>query len=523
MLSITDVGFWVLVTVIKPMLILVIVIALLARPSVRSAAQFHWWFLSALLVSVAFIPLGATYPALYLPILPHAVEGLLAINVRSLSATPVLLYSGLAIYCLGVTWRLSYVFLGVVEAYWIKDGATPLDGVNEGDLIQEKMRLDALFGFSGSRVDIRVTSVVSSPLVLGWLRPTILLPMSVGDWEPGRVCRVLAHEYAHIARNDWPVKILVAQITALLWFVPLVWIFAKRIGWYAEIACDDQVAELFDCRAEYAEDLLAISADVKHTSFALAYSDGSQLFERIKLVLEPCRNRSRTGLVWRFATALLVSSLVGPIAFASLSTAPVGTFKDPLAVYPSPVLVPMILVEDRSPLANNRRRVGWLNHQLALEQQTERRGSDALEPTTSQQLPVFSPPPARPITEELLVVSREQTPGRLRVSATELAPVTEVNAPGIAMSGYLPNIVVTPHYPRFALRHGISGRVVVEFDVSRAGEVVSPRVLHAEPAGVFDQAVLNAINQFQFLPLELNGEKVITKNVTETFVFNLEG
>ncbi|WP_018415484.1 M56 family metallopeptidase [Teredinibacter turnerae] len=523
MLAITDISFWVLVTVVKPMLILVIVMSLLARPSLRSAAQFHWWFLSTLLVSVALIPLGAAYPALNLPILPHAVEGLLATDVRSLSAAPVVLYSGLAIYCLGVTWRLSYVFLGVVEAYWIKDGATPLDHASGGDLIQQKMRLDDLFGFSRFRIDVRVTCVVSSPLVLGWLRPTVLLPVSAGDWEPSRVRRVLAHEYAHIARNDWPVKILVAQITALLWFVPLVWIFAKRIGWYAEIACDDRVAELFDCRAEYAEDLLAISADVKHTAFALAYSDGSQLFERIKLVLEPCRNRSRTGFLWRMAAALLVSSLVGPIAFANLGTAPAGTFKDPLAVYPSPVVVPMILVEDSSPLANNRRRVDWLNHQLALEHPPEPRGSDPLEPTTSQQLPVFSPPPARPITEELLVVSRAQTPGRLWVSADELAPMTEVNAPGIAMSGYLPNIVVTPHYPRYALRHGISGRVVIEFDVSPVGEVISPRVLHAEPAGVFDQAVLNAINQFQFLPLELNGEKVITKNVTETFVFNLEG
>jgi len=76
-------------------------------------------------------------------------------------------------------------------------------------------------------------------------------------------------------------------------------------------------------------------------------------------------------------------------------------------------------------------------------------------------------------------------------------------------------------YPPAALEQGIEGSVTVRYDVNLAGEVVAARVISSEPAGVFDQAALDAVRFWRFNPPLVNGIKQPATDLESTLTFKL--
>jgi periplasmic protein TonB len=72
----------------------------------------------------------------------------------------------------------------------------------------------------------------------------------------------------------------------------------------------------------------------------------------------------------------------------------------------------------------------------------------------------------------------------------------------------------TPAYPFGALTHGIEGSVLLEYSVDARGRVVAPRVLEANPPGVFERAALNALSRWRYQP---GGEAMKPMKVRLTF------
>lgn len=83
-------------------------------------------------------------------------------------------------------------------------------------------------------------------------------------------------------------------------------------------------------------------------------------------------------------------------------------------------------------------------------------------------------------------------------SAEELRPITRES----------------PAYPYGALARGVEGSVLLEYTVDERGRVVSPRVIHATPPGVFDRAALKALSRWRYKP---NGGEPTTMKVKLTF------
>ena len=54
----------------------------------------------------------------------------------------------------------------------------------------------------------------------GAIRPKIVLPADADTWSRARLDVVLAHEIAHITRNDWVVQIVAEVCKAIYWFNP---------------------------------------------------------------------------------------------------------------------------------------------------------------------------------------------------------------------------------------------------------------------------------------------------------------
>lgn len=69
---------------------------------------------------------------------------------------------------------------------------------------------------------------------------------------------------------------------------------------------------------------------------------------------------------------------------------------------------------------------------------------------------------------------------------------------------------VDPKLPRRLVKKQIEGKVVAKVLVNAQGQVESVRIKSAEPAGVFDQAVKDALRQWQFQPAIYQGKPVKT-------------
>ena len=67
---------------------------------------------------------------------------------------------------------------------------------------------------------------------------------------------------------------------------------------------------------------------------------------------------------------------------------------------------------------------------------------------------------------------------------------------------------VDPTYPMAARRRSIEGTVVVRILVARDGQVEEVRIDTAAPAGIFDDAILQALPQWRFQPAEHHGQPV---------------
>tara|TARA_R110000868_G_scaffold57591_5_gene177860 strand:- start:7741 stop:8889 length:1149 start_codon:yes stop_codon:yes gene_type:complete len=77
-----------------------------------------------------------------------------------------------------------------------------------------------------------------------------------------------------------------------------------------------------------------------------------------------------------------------------------------------------------------------------------------------------------------------------------------------------------PLYPTPALEAGIDGIVVARFDVTETGRVDSVEIIAAAPGGVFDSAVLRAMQQWEYTPAQIDGETVRRTGLLTRFNFS---
>ncbi|WP_310395255.1 M56 family metallopeptidase [Hymenobacter sp.] len=108
-------------------------------------------------------------------------------------------------------------------------------------------RLAVLAARSGVRrpVALLESALVRVPLVVGHVRPVILLPLgAVAGLAPGHLEAILAHELAHVLRRDYLVNLLQTVAEALFFYHPAVWFVANCVRTERENCCDDAATAL---------------------------------------------------------------------------------------------------------------------------------------------------------------------------------------------------------------------------------------------------------------------------------------
>jgi beta-lactamase regulating signal transducer with metallopeptidase domain len=152
------------------------------------------------------------------------------------------------------------------------------------------------------RVALLESTAIDEPVTVGVFHPAILLPgkllPELGEQE---LLAVLAHEYGHIRRRDFPVHILCELISLPLAWHPGIRYLMSKISQTRELACDDYAAARLGKRRSYANTLLHLASLCLHVPRAnaagLGIFDGDNLETRIMMLTEKRLSLSRAGLI----------------------------------------------------------------------------------------------------------------------------------------------------------------------------------------------------------------------------------
>ncbi|HWD00298.1 MAG TPA: M56 family metallopeptidase [Candidatus Sulfopaludibacter sp.] len=137
-------------------------------------------------------------------------------------------------------------------------------------------------------VRLLISPLVEAPVVIGWLRPVILVPVgALAGLPASHVEAFLAHELAHIRRHDYLVNLAQSVAEALLFYHPAVWWTSRLIRLERENCCDDVAVQATGGDVlVYARALADIEACRPAHTQALAANGGS-LRSRIGRLLDP--------------------------------------------------------------------------------------------------------------------------------------------------------------------------------------------------------------------------------------------
>jgi beta-lactamase regulating signal transducer with metallopeptidase domain len=87
---------------------------------------------------------------------------------------------------------------------------------------------------------VLVSNDVTIPIAAGIFNPVVIIPKSIVEtFAPSDVEPVIAHESAHIRRNDVAGNLIQRSIEAVLFFNPWVYVIGRNLVNERESACDD--------------------------------------------------------------------------------------------------------------------------------------------------------------------------------------------------------------------------------------------------------------------------------------------
>ena len=164
------------------------------------------------------------------------------------------------------------------------------------------------------KVQLLESALVTVPMVIGWIKPVILIPVgAINGLTMEQTEAVLAHELAHISRNDFLFNLLQTLVEVILYFNPAVWWISAVIRAERENCCDDIALNLCENRLAYAKALLVLQEQNKTRvpGMALAFSNRrKQMLNRISRILNHPQNKSK--IMEKFViTSLLILALLG--------------------------------------------------------------------------------------------------------------------------------------------------------------------------------------------------------------------
>ena len=360
---------------------------------------------------------------------------------------------------------------------------------------------------------------VGTPVVFGFIRPTIILPATWPEWDKEKLRAVLLHELAHIARRDGWILAAAALNDAVFWFHPL----ARRVHGclraLAETACDDHVILVTRDPEGYAETLLEIAAGGQEKGVlpaaAPAMAHTPRIARRIERILRKpgfhsgmLRGAVRRRLTAAALTAAVLLSLVSTALSQSSGVTLSGSVQDAGGARIPRAIVLIVdsasgNTEATTTSANGSYRIHGLAPAPAYRIDVSARGfaihKQKVDLTVDKHLEITLE--VSPI-QEMIVVSGSRP-------ALE-SPTFRMS--GIRVGGNVEKAKLIHHVPPIygmdVQREGVEGTVLLEAVISKQGEPLGLKPINTVVDRRLVTAAMEAVRLWRYHPTLLNGQPI---------------
>ena len=213
---------------------------------------------------------------------------------------------------LGLLIRKVTIYQGFMR--YIKAGLTPVSDL----AVLDRLSITAERAGVQKPVELCVNPLISSPLLMGFFRPCIVLPSA--DISEMDFQYIVLHELTHYKRRDMFYKWLVQITVCLHWFNPLAYLMSWEITRACEFSCDEAVLAKMGCgnAQDYGKTLLDAMAAVgryKENFGAVTLSENKHLLkERINAIM----NFKKKSTAIRFLTGALTLCVMFGAAFVGV-------------------------------------------------------------------------------------------------------------------------------------------------------------------------------------------------------------
>jgi TonB family protein len=436
----------------------------------------------------------------------------------------------------GILARLGWIGVGLLRLQRLRQRA-----------VEPALGFEDLQQTIGAFAPIRWSAEATHPVTFGVVRPIVVLPYVIKSVDAAAQRAVVAHELHHVKRRDWLWTIVEEIVRSVFWFHPAMWWLISRVQLARETVVDELSILTTNARRAYLDTLLAFADDTGLRS-TTAFSARRHLFHRVMLL-------SKEGGMSSIRVA--TASCVLMVALAGGSLEAVHAFPLHVAqgqIPPPPPPPPQAqtaaaycvvahhyleIVQNDTTLTTDERletiRKGiavvdraldidpqyvsalayknvFLHLQANLtEEPRERdrllREADSLraeaiklrklgvQDPVDPSAPPPPPPPPPPGGADMVFVPKAvqhtgdaSNPVRIGGDIKQPLKIRDVRL----------------MYPPIARDAGVSGVVVVEVLIDSAGDVAEAHILRSIP--LLDQAALDAVKQWRFVPTLVNGE-----------------
>ncbi len=183
-------------------------------------------------------------------------------------------------------------------------------------------------------VQLMESALVKVPMAIGYFKPVILLPVGTfTGLTPQQVEAILAHELAHIVRNDYWINIFQSIVEILFFFHPAVWWMSGIVRQEREHCCDDRAVHISGDTLTFVQALTHLEVMQAVPQLALpATGNRGSLLGRVQRLLQQTPQKPTLN------EGMLVSGIVGlcliaisASAFSNLNSSETQTLQNSIS------------------------------------------------------------------------------------------------------------------------------------------------------------------------------------------------
>lgn len=350
-----------------------------------------------------------------------------------------------------------------------------------------------------------------TPMLIGWLRPVVLLPASMmTGFTPAQVELIIAHELGHVCRWDYVANLFQVFLETVLFYHPVVHWISHDVRNTRESCCDDLVLNLADGNPLAYARTLADLEELRHDEGLLIPALGASggiLLARIRHIVGVSEAQERAPRTHSWPVLLIVVA----VALLAWRQHPAPTLPKPEAIAATLANAPaqaLAMVSGNSQLAKVSAVVPTIAPtKIAPPAVVPVARSEPVvpAPVVVEKISIDSPRVSIATNKKIDGVRDVVLPASMTASALLLSEPAADETSSLAATQLSPLHTVQPAYPSSAMVAGVEGKVQLEFSVTPDGLVTDIKTITASPPGVFDASAQAALREWRFDPKGASG------------------